>query len=168
MDITQIANIADGVMAIASVALTSFIVPLLKTKVGAAKLDNWVSLGKQAVAAAEQIADLNSNDKMKSYVTAFLKKAGVPASKIEVVHEAAVLALKGAKSAEQTLDSIQTMIDADSYDDVQPVVVQPAVDVSGAEHVDDAAEVQESDAKPDLQAALSVISDALKANEVTA
>ncbi len=168
MDITQIANIADGVIAVASMALTGVVVPLLKTKVGTAKLDNWVSLGKQAVAAAEQIAALDTNDKMKAYVTAFLKKAGVPASKIEVVHEAAVLALKGAKSAEQTLDSIQTMIDADSYDDVQPVVVQPAVDVSGAEHVDESADVHESDAKPDLQAALSVISDALKANEVTA
>jgi sugar diacid utilization regulator len=117
MTLTAIFTAIGGVGTVVLGIITKFLIPLLEAKQGtekvkqeAAKFESYVSMAKQAVAAAQQMESLSSGEEMKAYVTTFLKNAGVPDSMIEVVHEAAVLALKATNTASTALDAAEEEI----------------------------------------------------------
>jgi sugar diacid utilization regulator len=117
MTLTAIITAIGGVGTVVLGIITKFLIPLLEAKQGtekikqeAAKFESYVSMAKQAVAAAQQMATLATNEQMANYVKTFLKNAGVPDSMIEVVHEAAVLALKAANTAFTVLDTAEEEI----------------------------------------------------------
>jgi sugar diacid utilization regulator len=117
MTLTAIFTAIGGVGTVVLGIITKFLIPLLEAKQGtekvkqeAAKFESYVSMAKQAVAAAQQMESLASGEEMKAYVTMFLKNAGVPDSMIEVVHEAAVLALKATNTAFTVLDTAEEEI----------------------------------------------------------
>jgi hypothetical protein len=118
MDInTIIASIGGVITAVITVA-TGSVIPLLKAKQGtekvkqeAEKFKGYVAMAEKAVSAAEQIASLDTGEKMKSYVESFLKSVGVPYGMIQTVHEAAVLTLKAGGVITKSLDAAEAAIE---------------------------------------------------------
>lgn len=92
MNITPIIN---AVIALLAALITVFLVPWIKSKVGAQNTDQllaWVDIG---VAAAEQLYNSTDAQKKKQYVLDFLKAKGytVNTEDVENAVEAAVLRL---------------------------------------------------------------------------
>lgn len=129
-------KILETILALVSILITGFLLPLLTKKFGLAKVnqasdqfDAWVTLADKVVAAAKQKVDLVSNADMKAYAEATLKSLGVPESVLEVVIEAAV---KGLKIAESTVD-VAKQIDATVKDAIViPAPVPAPVDAAPA------------------------------------
>ena len=94
IDITPIVEAVIGVVvAICSV----FVIPWLKSKVSAEKMETyrvWVEIG---VAAAEQLYKAADGDKKKLYVQSFLFDKGIKLDEVDLdcMIEAAVLKLHG-------------------------------------------------------------------------
>lgn len=100
VDLTQV---VVAVLTLIISMVSAFLVPYLKTKIGAEKLENirfWVNI---AVEAAEQIyAGSGRGKEKKEYVLKFLQSKGftLNAEEIENIVEAAVLNLKINKKEE--------------------------------------------------------------------
>ncbi len=98
---TNITPIVEAVVALIAAVITCFLVPYIKSKYGAEKLEEirkWVCI---AVEAAEQIfVGTGLGKQKKAYVEEFLASKGftLDADSIDKMIEAAVLALNG-KSA---------------------------------------------------------------------
>lgn len=93
----DLTSILSAAVVLVSAVLTVFLIPLIKRKVDAEKLDNireWVGI---AVCAAEQIfRGSGLGAEKKSYVVSFLHDHGftVDAEELDTLIEAAVLELK--------------------------------------------------------------------------
>jgi hypothetical protein len=92
MNITPVIN---AVIALLAALVTAFLVPWIKSKVGAQNMDQlltWVDIG---VAAAEQLYNSTDAREKKQYVLDFLKAKGytVNTEDVENAVEAAVLRL---------------------------------------------------------------------------
>ena len=100
VDLTQV---VVAILTLIVSVVSAFLIPYLKTKIGAEKLDNirfWVNI---AVEAAEQIyAGSGRGKEKKEYVLKFLQSKGftLNAEEIENIIEAAVLNLKINKKEE--------------------------------------------------------------------
>lgn len=100
VDLTQV---VVAILTLIISMVSAFLVPYLKTKIGAEKLENirfWVNI---AVEAAEQIyAGSGRGKEKKEYVLKFLQSKGftLNAEEIENIVEAAVLNLKINKKEE--------------------------------------------------------------------
>lgn len=100
VDLTQV---VVAILTLIVSMVSAFLVPYLKTKIGAEKLENirfWVNI---AVEAAEQIYTGSGRGKeKKEYVLKFLQSKGftLNAEEIENIIEAAVLNLKLNKKEE--------------------------------------------------------------------
>lgn len=100
VDLTQV---VVAILTLIISMVSAFLVPYLKTKIGAEKLENirfWVNI---AVEAAEQIyAGSGRGKEKKEYVLKFLQSKGftLNAEEIENIIEAAVLNLKINKKEE--------------------------------------------------------------------
>lgn len=100
VDLTQV---VVAILTLIISMVSAFLVPYLKTKIGAEKLENirfWVNI---AVEAAEQIYTGSGRGKeKKEYVLKFLQSKGftLNAEEIENIIEAAVLNLKLNKKEE--------------------------------------------------------------------
>lgn len=101
VDLTQV---VVAILTLIISMVSAFLVPYLKTKIGAEKLENikfWVNI---AVEAAEQIyAGSGRGKEKKEYVLKFLQSKGftLNAEEIENIIEAAVLNLKINKKEEE-------------------------------------------------------------------
>lgn len=81
IDYTQL---IQAVIALASVLITTFIIPLLKRKLSAEKLEElkkWVGI---AVSAAEQLYGSKTGQQKKEYVLSFLLDKGIVFDAAEV------------------------------------------------------------------------------------
>ena len=70
-------ELIQAIIALVSVIITSFLIPLLKRKLSAEKLEElkrWVSI---AVNAAEQLYGSKTGEQKKEYVVAFLLSKGI-------------------------------------------------------------------------------------------
>lgn len=94
----DITPIVEGIITIAILVITTFIIPWVKGKVDAQKWDKamrWVEIG---VGAAEQIyRESGMGEKKKEYVLSFLESKGlkIDMESIDAMIEAAVLDLQG-------------------------------------------------------------------------
>ena len=70
-------DLIQAIIALASVIITSFVIPLLKQKLSAEKRAKLLDYVKIGVAAAEQIYGSKAGLKKKEYVVAFLLSKGV-------------------------------------------------------------------------------------------
>lgn len=91
----DITAIAQAIIALVSALLTVFVIPWIRKKVGAAKMEEflrWVEIG---VKAAEQLYDRTMTVEKKQYVIAFLNSKGVKftAAEVDAAIEAAVIKL---------------------------------------------------------------------------
>ena len=92
MDYTQIIS---AVIALISALVSAFLIPWLKTKIDADKLQTLRTYVEIGVKAAEQLYTAAEGDKKKSYVISFLAGKGIKFD-VEIVDkliEAAVLQL---------------------------------------------------------------------------
>lgn len=74
----------EAIITLASVLITTFIIPLLKRKLSSEKLEElkrWVSV---AVTAAEQLYGSKSGQRKKEYVLSFLLEKGIVFDAAEV------------------------------------------------------------------------------------
>lgn len=83
------------VISIISVIASCFIIPWLKEKLSAEKLERLVKLVKIAVEAAEQLYGSGTGQQKKEYVVSFLLSKGIvfDANEVEAIIESAVLQL---------------------------------------------------------------------------
>lgn len=95
MDLT---NIIGAVITLIVALLTTFIIPWLKEKYGAAKLQKWQSYVDIAVQAAEQLFDASQGEEKKAYVLQYLATKGIKfdAETVDKMIESAVLLLHAA------------------------------------------------------------------------
>lgn len=94
VDITPIVN---AVIALVAAIITAFVIPWIKTKIDAGKLEKYKEWVTIAVKAAEQIyAGTGRGEEKKEYVLKFLQEKGltVDFKSIENMIEATVLDLK--------------------------------------------------------------------------
>lgn len=89
-------EIIQAMIALVSVLITAFVIPLLKKKLSAEKLDElkkWVGI---AVNAAEQLYGSKTGQQKKEYVLSFLFEKGIvfDAAEVAAMLEAEVYKLK--------------------------------------------------------------------------
>lgn len=91
----DITPIAEALVTLAAVLISSFVIPWIKKKIGAEKMTEFLSWVDIAVAAAEQLFDHIDTATKKEYVTAFLKDKGfeLDAQDMDNAIEAAVIRL---------------------------------------------------------------------------
>lgn len=91
----DITAIAQAIIALVSALLTVFVIPWIRKKVGAAKMDEFLDWVDIAVRAAEQLYDSTMTIEKKQYVIAFLNSKGVKftAAEVDAAIEAAVIKL---------------------------------------------------------------------------
>ena len=95
----NITSVLEAVIVLALTIITTFIIPWLKTKVDAEKLEKITAWVKIAVQAAEQIYNTTgAGEAKKQYVLSFLTDKGyvVDENEIDTLIESAVLELKTA------------------------------------------------------------------------
>lgn len=98
---TNITPVVEAVLALVAAVITCFLVPYIKSKYGAEKLEEIQKWVRIAVEAAEQIfVGTGLGKQKKAYVEEFLASKGftLDSDSIDKMIEAAVLALNG-KSA---------------------------------------------------------------------
>lgn len=84
MNNTDITEIIEIIITIASLLITTFLVPLLRKRLSAEKLEElrlWVSI---AVSAAEQLYGSKTGQQKKEYVLSFLLDKGIVFDAAEV------------------------------------------------------------------------------------
>ena len=88
-------KVIEFVVTVAVMAVAVFLVPWLKEKLGAEKLNKLRELVAIAVRAAEQIFGPKTGEKKKAYAQQWLREQGVKAdpARVDAMIEAAVLAL---------------------------------------------------------------------------
>lgn len=89
---TDITPLIKALLTAVAVAVSLFVIPWLKGKVGAQNLDQFLAWVDIAVRAAEQIYAANQGDLKKQYVLNYLTSQGfyVDAVDLELAIEAAV------------------------------------------------------------------------------
>lgn len=92
MDYTQIIS---AVIALISALVSAFLIPWIKTKIDADKLQTVRAYVEIGVKAAEQLYAASEGDKKKAYVISFLAEKGIQfdVETIDKLIEAAVLQL---------------------------------------------------------------------------
>lgn len=94
---TDLTDIIKAILALLAVLVSTFLIPYIKQKVDAEKLDKMRKWVRIAVEAAEQIYRGSGHGaEKKEYVLSFLRDHGftVDAEKLETLVESAVLELK--------------------------------------------------------------------------
>ena len=91
----DITAILQAIITLITLLLTAFVIPWLRTKIGEAKMAEflkWVEIG---VKAAEQLYDSTMTVEKKQYVLSFLNSKGVTytAAEVDAAIEAAVIKL---------------------------------------------------------------------------
>ncbi len=91
-DLTPLVEIAISIL---SVIATYFIIPLLKERLSAEKLDKLVKYTKIAVEAAEQLYGSGTGQQKKEYVVSFLLSKGIvfDTQEVSAIIESAVYRL---------------------------------------------------------------------------
>lgn len=85
--------VIEFAVAVAAIAITIFLVPYLKEKLGTERYDAVVDLIWKAVQAAEQLFGAGNGAQKKAYVVEYLENAGIDAAAVDTEIEAAVLAV---------------------------------------------------------------------------
>ena len=83
--------VIEFAVAVAAIAITIFLVPYLKEKLGTERYDAVVDLIWKAVQAAEQLFGAGNGAQKKAYVVDYLENAGIDAAAVDMEIEAAVL-----------------------------------------------------------------------------
>lgn len=75
---TDITEIIGAVISLAVALISTFLIPLIKQKIDAQKLEKWTSLVEIAVSAAEQIYNTTkAGTEKKNYVRNWLNEKGI-------------------------------------------------------------------------------------------
>lgn len=82
--------VIEFAVAVAAIAITIFLVPYLKEKLGKERYDAVVDLIWKAVQAAEQLFGAGQGAQKKAYVVEYLENAGIDAAAVDIEIEAAV------------------------------------------------------------------------------
>lgn len=82
--------VIEFAVAVAAIAITIFLVPYLKEKLGTERYDAVVDLIWKAVHAAEQLFGAGNGAQKKAYVVEYLENAGIDAAAVDMEIEAAV------------------------------------------------------------------------------
>lgn len=90
--IIDITAIIKAVIALAVALISAFVIPWLKTKIGANKMAEFLKWVEIAVAAAEQLYNSTEGSAKKYYVESFLQEKGfsVSPSELDIAIEGAV------------------------------------------------------------------------------
>ena len=83
--------VIEFAVAVAAIAITIFLVPWLKDKLGADRYAALKDLIWKAVQAAEQLFGAGNGAQKKAYVVEYLENAGIDAAAVDMEIEAAVL-----------------------------------------------------------------------------
>lgn len=83
--------VIEFAVAVAAIAITIFLVPWLKDKLGADRYAALEDLIWKAVQAAEQLFGAGNGAQKKAYVVEYLESAGIDAAAVDMEIEAAVL-----------------------------------------------------------------------------
>lgn len=97
VDVTEI---IEGIIYLIIAAVSTFLVPFIKQKVDAQKLEKWKSLVEIAVTSAEQIYNTSkAGTEKKNYVRAWLNEKGITYDEktIDALIESAVNKLNQSK-----------------------------------------------------------------------
>ena len=99
-------NWAEVIVALATIILTSVIVPLIRNRLSADKLEKARFIANEAVKAAEQIFDHGDNDAKYAYVAEVIAKAGIKLKPeiVKALIEAAVIAMKELAKAPEKIE----------------------------------------------------------------
>lgn len=102
------------VLSVISMIASCFLIPWLKEKLSAEKLERLVKLVKIAVEAAEQMYGSGEGQKKKEYVIAFLLSKGIvfDTNEVEAIIESAVLQLP---------EWLETQLDLDTDNEEEPI-----------------------------------------------
>ena len=83
--------VLEFIITVATIAVTIFLVPLLKKKLGTERAQQLEELIWKAVRAAEQLFGAGNGAEKKAYVVEYLEARGVDAEAVNADIEAAVL-----------------------------------------------------------------------------
>ena len=88
-------TVVEFVIAVVAMAVSVFLIPWLKQKIGEAKMSELLALVQVAVEAAEQLFGAGTGDQKKQYVVKLLQNQGIDATseKVNAMIESAVLGL---------------------------------------------------------------------------
>lgn len=88
----DITTIIEAVIVLIVALISAFVIPWLKTKIGANKMNDFLKWVDIAVAAAEQLYNSTEGSKKKYYVESFLQNKGysVNSAELDVAIEGAV------------------------------------------------------------------------------
>lgn len=89
-------NWAEVIVSLATIILTGIIIPLIKNRLSADKLEKAQFIVGKAVKAAEQLFEHGDNEAKYAYVVDVLEKAGIKLKPeiVKALIEAAVIAMK--------------------------------------------------------------------------
>lgn len=92
MDYTEIIK---AVIALITALISAFLIPLIKQRVSAEKLEKWQAYVKIAVSAAEQLYNATQGAEKKAYVLQYLAAKGIQfdSDTVDRMIESAVLEL---------------------------------------------------------------------------
>lgn len=85
--------VIEFAVAVAAIAITIFLVPWLKDKLGTDRYAALKDLIWEAVQAAEQLFGAGNGAQKKAYVVEHLENAGIDAAAVDMQIESAVLAV---------------------------------------------------------------------------
>lgn len=83
--------VLEFALVVAAIAITIFLVPYLKKKLGTERYNAVIDLIWEAVQAAEQLFGSGQGAQKKAYVVEYLENAGIDAAAVDTKIEAAVL-----------------------------------------------------------------------------
>lgn len=97
-------NWAEVIVSLATIVLTGIIIPLIKNRLSADKLEKAQFIVGNAVKAAEQIFEHGDNEAKYAYVVDVLEKAGIKLKPeiVKALIEAAVIAMKEFTKAKES------------------------------------------------------------------
>lgn len=89
-------NWTEVIISLATIILTSVIIPLIRNRLSADKLEKAQFIANEAVKAAEQLFEHGDNEAKYAYVVDVLEKAGIKLKPeiVKALIEAAVIAMK--------------------------------------------------------------------------
>ena len=95
MESINITPLVNALISLAAIAISLFVIPVLKRKAKAQDIERLENLARIAVEAAEQIYDRKQADEKRDYVLAYLASKGYEIDDHDVMNalEAAVIKL---------------------------------------------------------------------------
>lgn len=106
-------NIFELILSIVSVIVSCFLIPWLKEKLSAEKLNKLVTLVRIAVEAAEQMYDSGTGQQKKEYVMQFLLSKGIvfDEEEIDAIIESSVFQLPEWLEAQLVEESVESEVE---------------------------------------------------------